>query len=473
MNLKNAKKVLVIGAGLAGLAASKELVEAGHKVHLLESRSLIGGKVSAWRDRDGDWVESGLHVFFGSYRKIFDLMRDVGIYQNIDWQEACIPYRLPGGDSFSISSCEFLPSPLNLFGNLPQIRHFSIQDLWNYCKAIIPILAKDRAYIDAQDDITFADWVKRAKLSDEMVQKMFLPMTLSLKFIPPHEISAQVVLNVFRLFVADPKGFKIGFLNGSPQEKLTQPILDYLRARGLSYSLNRKVSDLVLERDEQAKPRIKAVLASGEAFVADHFVFALPCHQFQRILSGHFPGDPYFENLKRFTGAPVMNAQFWLKERITADRRLQFGAAGHTPVFADMSLSCKDYATADGCSMIESVIAPAAGLSELSNQEVLDMAWQEICSYYPHLAGRDLIKKSSLVRLPHSVYAPRPGLEKYRPSQETPIENLFLAGGFTKGHEFFDSMEGAVQSGILAARALLGKIEETSVNEASAELSIS
>ncbi len=71
------KKVVVVGAGLAGLSAAKKLVDAGFEVQILESRPLFGGKVSAWKDKDGDWVESGLHVFFGSYQKIFELMKEV------------------------------------------------------------------------------------------------------------------------------------------------------------------------------------------------------------------------------------------------------------------------------------------------------------------------------------------------------------------------------------------------------------
>ena len=72
------QRVLVIGGGLAGLAAAKRLVEAGHDVTVLEKRDVLGGKWSSWQDADGDWIETGLHVFFGAYQEIFDLMRDIG-----------------------------------------------------------------------------------------------------------------------------------------------------------------------------------------------------------------------------------------------------------------------------------------------------------------------------------------------------------------------------------------------------------
>ncbi|MDX1917839.1 MAG: FAD-dependent oxidoreductase [Candidatus Caenarcaniphilales bacterium] len=447
------KKVVVVGAGLAGLSASKKLIDAGFEVDLLESRRLIGGKVSAWKDGDGDWIESGLHVFFGSYRKIFDLMKEVGNYNYIDWLTPSIQYRKPGGENFRIVSDERLPCPLNLLPNFFFSHQFSIQDLLKYCRSILPILRNDRAYIDAQDEIDFQRWVKSFGMSEQMMQRMFLPMTLSLKFLPVSQISAQVVLNVFRLFITDPKGFKIGFLNGSPAEKLTRPILDYLQERGLRLSLSQKVKSLALKEDRS----IKAVLTeAGQSFAGDYFIFALPCHKFRELLSPIYPDIPYFQNLRHFEGVPVMNAQFWLNQQLPTTKQLYFGTAGYTPVFADMHKVCADYRTAHGGSLIETVVAPAAELQDLSDQEILDKTWEEIKSYFP--TGEAIsARKSTLVRIPQSVYAPYPKLEALRPTQKTPIRNLYLAGGFTKGHEFFDSMEGAVQSGLMAAGELIGK----------------
>ncbi len=52
-------------AGLAGLSTAKYLADAGHQPVVLEARDVLGGKVCAWRDEDGDVYETGLHIFFG------------------------------------------------------------------------------------------------------------------------------------------------------------------------------------------------------------------------------------------------------------------------------------------------------------------------------------------------------------------------------------------------------------------------
>ena len=80
------KKVLVGGGGLAGLAAAKQLVDAGYAVEILEKRPMLGGKWSSWKDENGDWIETGLHVFFGAYDEIFTLMKELGI-KLLTWRE--------------------------------------------------------------------------------------------------------------------------------------------------------------------------------------------------------------------------------------------------------------------------------------------------------------------------------------------------------------------------------------------------
>ena len=65
----------MIGGGLSGLACAKYLVDAGHTPTVYEGRKLLGGKVSAWQDADGDWIETGLHIFFGARPALFHIPR--------------------------------------------------------------------------------------------------------------------------------------------------------------------------------------------------------------------------------------------------------------------------------------------------------------------------------------------------------------------------------------------------------------
>ena len=63
-----------------------------------------------------------------------------------------------------------------------------------------------------------------------------------------------------------------------------------------------------------------------------------------------------------------------------------------------------------------------------------------------------------MVRIPNSIYREAPGSDPFRPSQATPVPNLFLAGDYTR-QDYMASMEGAVRSGQRAAQAVLANAE--------------
>lgn len=107
------KKVIVIGGGLAGLSTAKHLVDAGHIPIVLEARDLLGGKVAAWKDEDGDVTETGLHVFFGAYPNAMTLFKELDIEDRLQWKDHAMIFAKPGSKKREFSTFDFpaLPAP--------------------------------------------------------------------------------------------------------------------------------------------------------------------------------------------------------------------------------------------------------------------------------------------------------------------------------------------------------------------------
>lgn len=451
MQQRNARdRVVIGGGGLAGLAAAKRLVDAGFAVEVLEQRPILGGKVSSWRDGEGDWVESGLHVFFGAYVEIFDLMREINIYDNILWKEHVLTYTLAAGERFAFRTGPF-PAPLHLLPAVYNNHYFSWGEKLSLARALGPMLFGSPEYRARQDGLTYAEWHRKFGISDRMLQKMFMPMALALKFLPPEEMSAKIVLDVCGEFLRKPDASKMGFLKGSPQEYLIGPLADYLTSHGATIRTDAAIRAI----HEAPGRRIAGLeLATGEVVRGDWYLLALPVHKLNRLIPTQWKRDErFFAGLSQFEGVPVITVQLWFDRQVTRVDNILFCPDGRIPVYADMGNTTPEYAFG-GKSRMEFCVAPARDLMDRSDAEIAALVKANVDATFPKTAPDARIIKQTVVRIPQSVYWPRPGIDHLRPTQVTPILNLFLAGGYTT-QDFYDSMEGAVASGRLAATALI------------------
>ena len=117
-------RVAIVGAGLAGLAAAVDLVDAGHQVDLYEARPFMGGKVGSWEDADGNHIEMGLHVFFFNYANLFALLEKVGARDNLLPKDHTHLFVNTGGDLRELDFRFALGAPFNglkAFFTTPQL----------------------------------------------------------------------------------------------------------------------------------------------------------------------------------------------------------------------------------------------------------------------------------------------------------------------------------------------------------------
>src|SRR5690606_17450031 len=105
-------QVLVVGGGLAGLAAAIELADRGLSVHLIEANEYVGGRAASWLD-EGMTVESGLHRYLGFYRALPAFLRRCGLDPNdvLCWEDE-LEVRLPDGEAPAVFSTAPVHRPL-------------------------------------------------------------------------------------------------------------------------------------------------------------------------------------------------------------------------------------------------------------------------------------------------------------------------------------------------------------------------
>jgi 15-cis-phytoene desaturase len=145
------KKVAIVGGGLSGLACAKYLSDAGHEPVVLEARDVLGGKVSAWQDKDGDWIETGLHIFFGAYPNMMNLFNELDIEDRLQWKVHKMIFamqELPG-EFTTFDFVKGIPAPFNFgLAILLNQKMLTLPEKLQTAPPLLPMLVKGQDFID-------------------------------------------------------------------------------------------------------------------------------------------------------------------------------------------------------------------------------------------------------------------------------------------------------------------------------------
>ena len=484
-------RVAIVGAGLAGLAAAVDLVDAGHQVDLYEARPFMGGKVGSWEDPDGNHIEMGLHVFFFNYANLFALMRKVGAIDNLLPKDHTHLFVNKGGDLRELDFRFPIGAPFNglkAFFTTPQLDWIDklrnalalgtspiVLGLVNYEAAMKVIRDLDR--------ISFQDWFVGHGGSPRSIERMWNPIAYALGFIDCEAISARCMLTIFMMFASKTEASKLNLLKGSPHRWLTGPILDYIQQRGAKLHLRHRVSEVHFEGTSVTG--LSLGTPDGDIRIeADAYLAACDVPGIQRLLPEAWRQYPQFDAIYKLDAVPVATVQLrydgWVTElgdtpQAQAKRsdvahpagldNLLYTADADFSCFADLALaSPADYRKEGVGSLLQCVLTPGDPWIPKKTEEIVAATDAQVRALFPSARHLTLVW-SNVVKLAQSLYREAPGMDPYRPEQRTPFANFFLAGSYTK-QDYIDSMEGATMSGRLAAAVILDQPVQLAANQA-------
>jgi 15-cis-phytoene desaturase len=368
-----------------------------------------------------------------------------------------------------------IPAPFNFgLAILLNQKMLTLQEKLQTAPPLLPMLIQGQEFIDAQDELSVTQFMRKYGMPERINEEVFVAMAKALDFIDPDKLSMTVVLTAMNRFLNEDNGLQMAFLDGNQPDRLCQPMKEHIEARGGKINLNSPIKEIVTNDDGTVK---HLQLRSGEIVVADEYVSAMPVDIVRRYIPEKWQNMPYFRQFDELEGIPVINLHMWFDRKLKAVDHLCFSRSPLLSVYADMSVTCKEYADPNA-SMLELVFAPCSPLAggnvnwiSKTDEEIIDATMGELARLFPTEIAADptwpatkdqgpqgeaKLRKYVVVKVPRSVYAAIPGRNKYRPSQKTPIDNFTLAGDWTS-QKFLGSMEGAVLGGKLAAEVVAKK----------------
>jgi zeta-carotene desaturase len=486
---KEKLKIGIVGAGLAGMVAAMDLADAGHDVEMFEVRPFVGGKVSSWKDKDGNHIEMGLHVFFGCYYNLFGIMKRTGGFdKNLRIKEHTHTFVNEGGKLGALDFRFPIGAPVSGLQAFARTEQLDIGDKFHNAVRLgtSPIV---RALVDFDggmdmvrelDDISFTEWFQQLGGSRGSLDRMWDAIAYALGFLDCDSISARCMLTIFMLFAIRTEASVLRMLDGSPQTGLHDPIVKYLQDRNVKINLSTPVRDIVHDVDESGKPTlVKGIkIGANEEFKEfDVVIAATDVPGIKKVLPDNFRKMDFFDKIYNLDTVPIATVQVrfdgWVTEMqdearmmdISGDQsdgrgagidNLLYSVDTEFSCFADLALTSPgDYYKEGEGSLIQAVFDERAFTR--SNEQLVQDCIKQLHNIFP--SSRKLnCTWSSVVKLGQSLYREKPGQDKFRPTQATPIPNFFLAGSYTY-QDYLDSMEGATRSGLMVADEVIARAD--------------
>jgi zeta-carotene desaturase len=448
------KSVIVIGGGLAGLAAGVALADSGWRVRLFEQRPFLGGRATSYVLPDGEHVDNCQHVTFGCCTNLEDFYRRVGRASSVRFFDRLVlldPQGRRGNFQAGI-----LPAPLHILGSFASFAPLSLWDKLFIGRAMWDILLSRGAPPELLHGpaISMLDWLNRRGQTKRALERFWRTVLVSALSEELDHIDARYGVDVFwKTVLSNRTGYRMG-VPTVPLSNLYDGCKAEIERRGGEVVLRSPVRGLKIESGQLAGVRFD----EGREESADAYVFAIPHNALAELLPESMKqSDPALANLDKIKVSPITGVHFWFDRAVMDEPFLTLLDTTTQWIFNKTALydgsNSSQSRSADATQYLQLVISASYDLLQKSRQEIIDLCLSEVRNALPRAREAELLK-ATVIKEAAATFSPEPGVDHWRPPQQTVISGLFLAGDWTQTG-WPATMEGAVRSGYLAAEALL------------------
>lgn len=284
-------QVAVIGGGIAGLVAARDLATAGAAVTLIERAPRLGGQAGSFELGPGEEIERYYHFICQGDSGYLRMLDELGIAERLHWRTTDMGL--------------FYDGHLYTFGDplsLLRFPHLRVRDKVRF--AVTTASAKLRPATRWQDieDVTAVEWLVR-HYGERSYRLLYEPLLVS-KFQDhaPRISAAWMWARLNRLGNSRSRLMKerIGYLEGG-----SQAYVDALEKSLRDSGVDIRVSTAV-ERVEVEDGRVRGVVLDGHLQPYDAVLSTVPVPHTRELFAGL--EGPYFDNLRslEYLGVTVL-----------------------------------------------------------------------------------------------------------------------------------------------------------------------
>jgi squalene-associated FAD-dependent desaturase len=445
-------RVVVVGAGFAGIAAAIRLQERRYSVTLVERRGVLGGRATSFRDAaTGDEIDNGTHLLVGACTETIDLLHSADADDLLLTQENL---RIDFVDRHGISSlsCPPLIAPLHLVFGLLGLRM-----PWRARLAALRLGLAIRLR-PPQVGSTLASYLERVGQSSLTRDLLWNPLATAILNEEPERADAGLFGRVFaETFLRRARASALVFARsgwGTVAERLGRYFVGrdgILMRRFRVTSIDVKDGRAVGVRGLGWMTKGAEEATAGRHSItipADAVVAAVPWLALPPLLPEGIAGRPPFEHLRLLASSPIVSIDLWLDRLVVPRTVVGLRDSAFQWVFDKGRL----HGRLTPPQHLSFVVSAARRNIAQKNQEIVRLAVEALRRFFPAMKEARVVR-SLVMREPHATFACSPEAELIRPVATTPIRGLFVAGDWTRTG-LPSTIESAVRSGRRAAESV-------------------
>lgn len=436
------KQVIIIGGGFAGLSAAAELASAGFRVVLIEQRRFLGGRVYSFIDKNtGLELDNGQHILMGCYKNTFRFLEKIGSADKLCFQKnLCVDFLDTEGDTYSLD-CPSLPAPFHILYGILRFKAISLSDRIRMLQMAKGVLFASATY--PSDDLTITEWLKRLGQTAKSRETLWDIITLATMNEHPDKSSAAIFRNVMKkAFFSNRRDSRIVLPVVPLSRMFAEDAEIYVRRNGGIIEKGIAVSSLLTS--DNCVTGIK--LKDGRRFHGDYFISAVPYYSV-KMLAGIVGTELNY--VRELRSSPIISIHLLFNESLT---EYNFAAVLNSPVQWVFNKE-KIFRDSAYRGLLSIVISGAHNYIDVPSEELVELAMRELKKVF-HDASCARLISSKVIKERNATFSPLPGVDRFRPSHETSIRNLYLAGDWTDTG-LPATIEGAVISGQKCADSIV------------------
>lgn len=437
-------RIVIIGAGCAGLAAGVKLANIFKDILILEKNSIPGGRarrINLHNMMGTDLADLGQHLMLGCYQNLLHLAEIVGNRAKLEIRHCVTPFISEDGQVYPFRTSP-LPFPIGNLFTLCSLGHLGIRDRLFLILPCLASLASNslKEFLDQIDSVTL---LKELGQSEHSIRMFWSPIIKSTNNCPANEASAFLVGRVIReMFIGSTD--RVAPIYNHAQtlhDAIFEPCVSFIKRKSGSVRFRTSVKRIVVEQGN-----VKGVIVeSGEMIDADVVVLACALWEVESLLEGIADMQFISEICNSLPSSPILTIEMWFDKDFVGYPFVGLLNSRFDFIFRHESKVSKV--------RLSLVLSNAKAMMNIQRQGLLDIVTEELAKLFPKSKDANLLDMK-IVLVKKATFMGKIGQASMRPSNKTPIKGLYIAGDYTDTN-LPATLEGATISGFRAGELII------------------